>query len=65
MTLSNLLTGLFTGDDSNRPSPETPSSSETPSQVIYECRNCGTTLTPESMACPHCDETAVVEYPIE
>jgi rubrerythrin len=30
--------------------------------VVYECRNCGTTLDAGDDSCPECDSEDVVEY---
>jgi len=32
------------------------------SDVLFECRNCGTSLAPESEHCPECGSDAVVRY---
>ncbi|WP_246999292.1 hypothetical protein [Halosolutus gelatinilyticus] len=31
-------------------------------EVIYECRNCGTTLAPSEWRCPSCGSTEIAEY---
>lgn len=30
--------------------------------VIYECRNCGTTLGPDAESCPNCDCETISRY---
>lgn len=30
--------------------------------TIYECRNCGTTLSPDSDACPACESSEIAAY---
>lgn len=32
--------------------------------VIYECRECGTTLESGELRCPHCGSLAIAEYDI-
>lgn len=31
-------------------------------ETRYECRNCGTTVTAETDACPACDRTEIAAY---
>jgi uncharacterized OB-fold protein len=33
--------------------------------VVYECRNCGTTLGPGDDCCPECESEDVVEYNLD
>lgn len=35
------------------------------STVIYECRNCGTTLDDREAECPACGSTATARYEME
>lgn len=65
MGLSDVVRGWISSEDSSgAPSAESPAeeSSET---VIYECRDCGTTVTSETTECPNCESTAIAEYPVE
>ncbi len=35
------------------------------SEVIRECRDCGTVVDEEATSCSHCDSTDIVRYEIE
>ncbi|MCU4742706.1 hypothetical protein [Natronoglomus mannanivorans] len=54
--------GTGTGTDRER-GTETETGTE-PGAVIYECRNCGTTVSPDE-TCPTCGSTAIAEYPVD
>ena len=65
MGLSDVVRGWISSGDSNG-DPSAESTAEEPQEtVIYECRNCGTTVTPETTTCPSCESTAIAEYPVE
>lgn len=69
MSLSELVTTLFSGSKVDEPSTETPSSSsegtDTDRAVIHECRRCGTTVSPKTTNCPSCGNDEIVDYQIE
>ncbi|WP_339106474.1 hypothetical protein [Haloterrigena salinisoli] len=68
MSLSRLLSGLFTGSEPNTESPATTqhSGESDPSPtVIYECRTCGTTVSADTACCPACDDDDIVRYSID
>lgn len=63
------------GGDRESPSLEESSAAGTQAQaqtqtktetgtVVYECRSCGTSVTPDS-TCPTCGSTAIAEYPVD
>ncbi|WP_276257024.1 hypothetical protein [Halomontanus rarus] len=77
MGLSDVVRGLLADgqsrDDPNdgSPSPEEssvakpkPKTEPDPETVVYECRNCGTTVSPDE-TCPTCGSTAIAEYPVD
>lgn len=33
--------------------------------VVYECRNCGTTVTEDTDHCPACNSTGIARYAIQ
>ncbi|SEN99784.1 hypothetical protein SAMN05216388_10073 [Halorientalis persicus] len=33
-------------------------------QVVYECRHCGTTVDPDGEACPTCGRSDIVRYEV-
>lgn len=33
--------------------------------IIYECRNCGTAVAPETEECPSCGDDGIATYAIE
>ena len=33
--------------------------------VVYECRRCGTTVTPSVDYCPRCEKPAIAEYVVD
>ncbi|MFC6838459.1 hypothetical protein [Halomarina ordinaria] len=35
---------------------------DAPSDRVYECRRCGTTLDADAEACPRCDSTSIACY---
>ncbi|UTF55018.1 zinc ribbon domain-containing protein [Natronosalvus rutilus] len=67
MSLSDIFTGLLPGTDAEPESPDAPRGANVdgPTTVVYECRNCGTTVDPKTSRCPHCDHDEIVEYPID
>lgn len=34
-------------------------------EVIHECRNCGTAVDPGEQTCPNCDSSDIARYEIE
>lgn len=32
------------------------------SETLYECRDCGATVSPETERCPTCDATGIARY---
>ncbi|SEP74020.1 hypothetical protein [Natrinema salaciae] len=68
MSLSTLLSELFSGAGSGTESPETATengddvSSVT---VVHECRNCGTNVSVGTCTCPACESEDIVSYSIE
>ncbi|MFP8957095.1 hypothetical protein ACLI4Y_10225 [Natrialbaceae archaeon A-CW3] len=65
MALSDLVTDLLSGTDTRSPDTPTNQSTAETSSLVYECRNCGTTVTPETIVCPNCDHDEIVEYPVD
>ncbi|ADB63815.1 hypothetical protein Htur_5184 (plasmid) [Haloterrigena turkmenica DSM 5511] len=68
MSLSRLLSGLFTGSEPTTESPATTQQSgeSDPSPtVIYECRTCGTTVSADTVRCPACEDDDIVRYSID
>ena len=76
MGLSDVLRGWIARSDSTgEGNPTTESPREPPSvdsdgdtsvhTIVYECRNCGTTVSSATAACPTCESDAIAEYPIE
>lgn len=37
---------------------------ETDQGIIYECRDCGTTVGPDTESCPMCESIEIVKYEI-
>lgn len=75
MGLSDVVRGLIvdeqSSDGGDRESPSLEESSAAGTQtktetgtVVYECRSCGTSVTPDS-TCPTCGSTAIAEYPVD
>lgn len=68
MGISELLSGLWSESDSAADRAE-PAVHGRPSQsrrtVIYECRNCGTTVSVDTDRCPTCDSDGIAAYTIE
>lgn len=66
MSLSRMLSDLFIGSG---PDADAPSSGDDvpdqPATVIYECRHCGTNVSPETDRCPACDGDDIVRYSID
>ena len=74
MALPDILTGLLPGTAAepdgvrSPPDPEpdgTRASVDASPAVVYECRNCGLTVDPDTDRCPSCDHDAIVEYPVD
>ncbi|WP_226479756.1 hypothetical protein [Natrinema amylolyticum] len=69
MSLSTLLSHLFSGSESATDSPETPredASDTVPSvTVVHECRDCGTNVSAGTTHCPACESEDIVTYSIE
>lgn len=66
MSLSQMLSNLFTGSGSDADSPPRDGTeNDTPSTIIYECRTCGTNVSPETDRCPACDDDDIVRYSID
>ena len=67
MTLSRLLSDLFTGSEPSTDSPATAQGSgeSEESTIIFECRNCGTNVSPDTDCCPACDGDDIVRYSID
>lgn len=54
-------------EQSSRTERETGARTETGTEtgaVVYECRSCGTTVSPDE-TCPTCGSTAIAEYPVD
>ncbi|WP_440767285.1 hypothetical protein [Natronorubrum sp. DTA7] len=68
MSLSRLLSGLFTDSEPSTESPATTRSSgeseESTATVVHECRNCGTNVSAETTCCPACESDDIVRYSI-
>ena len=68
MSLSTLLSELFTGSDS---APESPGTAGKNSDgvrsvtVVHECRDCGTNVSAGTNRCPTCESDAIVTYSID
>ncbi|QCS42119.1 hypothetical protein [Natrinema versiforme] len=68
MSLSTLLSELFSGGETAAESPDTaPEGGENvPSvTVVHECRNCGTNVSAGTTQCPACEGEDIVTYSIE
>ncbi|WP_222918382.1 hypothetical protein [Natrinema sp. SYSU A 869] len=68
MSLSTLLSHLFSESGSATDSPETPreGGDNVPSvTVVHECRDCGTNVSAETARCPACEGEDIVTYSIE
>lgn len=61
--VSDDTTSAATDSASTSDSPLAPTDDEM--TVIYECRECGTTVTADTTCCPTCRSTAIAEYPVE
>lgn len=48
------------GEGANRVQADEPEPS-----VIYECRECGMTVSADTDQCPSCESDAIAEYPVE
>ena len=67
MSLSDILTGILS-DDSDDGAGVDGSDEEYDagdSAVVYECRECGVTVSEDTTRCPSCDARAIAEYPVE
>lgn len=68
MSLSTLLSELFTGSDSTVETPETAAQSGDGVEsvtVVHECRNCGTNVSAGTTQCPTCESDAIATYSID
>lgn len=74
MPLSRLLSTLFSESDTDTPATartgangagDEPSTTERSPTVVYECRTCGTNVSPETDRCPACESEDIVRYSIE
>ena len=68
MSLSRLLSDLFTGSEPTTETPATAGSdgeSEPSPTVIHECRDCGTNVSADTDRCPACDGDDIVRYSID
>ncbi|AEH37665.1 hypothetical protein [Halopiger xanaduensis] len=75
MSISRLLSELFTDDAADSDSPSGPDSApgtgderETDGRsttVLHECRNCGTNVDADATACPACGSDDIVTYSID
>lgn len=67
MSLSTLISAIFTDADSasESPSPADRDADETAATIIYECRVCGTNVMSETTCCPACDSDDIVTYSID
>ncbi|MFC4541942.1 hypothetical protein ACFO5R_08375 [Halosolutus amylolyticus] len=69
MGLANLLSTLLPASDSD-PEPETPATATTAedatsTDVVHECRSCGTNVSADTVRCPACDGEDIVSYSID
>ncbi|MDQ2052120.1 hypothetical protein RBH26_16705 [Natronolimnohabitans sp. A-GB9] len=67
MSLSRLLSGLFAGSepDTDSPAATADDGENDHVTVIYECRNCGTTVSADTTRCPACEGEDIVRYSID
>lgn len=68
MSLSTLLSDLFSGSDTGTELPDANADSGegvSSVTVVRECRHCGTNVSAETAQCPTCDSNEIVTYSIE
>ena len=70
MSLSTLLSDLFSGGDTGTEMPAAnPGDSDGEGigsvTVVRECRHCGTNVSAGTAQCPTCDSDEIVTYSIE
>ena len=67
MSLSRLLSELFSGPEPSAESPATAQDDENQhaTTVIYECRHCGTNVSADTDCCPACNGDDIVRYSID
>lgn len=69
MSLSDFVSGLLSGGgvDSAEAGPDGRPGNPTgdSATVVYECRQCGTTVGSDSDRCPTCETATIAEYPVE
>lgn len=72
MSLSRLLSDLFTESETSTDSPASTQDSaagestvKSETTIIFECRNCGTNVSDEATCCPACEGDDIVRYTID
>jgi len=68
MSLSTLLSDLFSGSDTGTELPDANTDSGegiSSVTVVRECRHCGTNVSAGTAQCPTCDSDEIVTYSIE
>lgn len=69
MPLSRLLSSLFSASETDTPATAgngaTDGTTEPSPTVVYECRTCGTNVSPETDRCPACEGEDIVRYSID
>ena len=64
MSLADILTGILS-DDVDDPTGSDDRGSPEERSIVFECRECGVTVSEGTSRCPSCDAAAIAEYPIE
>ncbi|WP_408957983.1 hypothetical protein [Natrinema sp. 74] len=70
MSLSTLLSELFTGSESESgtespaPAPDRGDGARSVT-VLHECRDCGTNVSADTVRCPACESEDIVTYSID
>ncbi|MFB1065119.1 hypothetical protein CP556_15290 [Natrinema sp. CBA1119] len=68
MSLSTLLSQLFSGSETTTDTPETAAQSGDGVRsvtVVHECRDCGTNVSAGTTQCPTCESDAIVTHSID
>ncbi|WP_290818510.1 hypothetical protein [Halovivax sp.] len=68
MTLSDFVSGLFSDASSSADAAGEARSTDRGGDVltvVYECRQCGTTVAADAYRCPTCERAGIAEYPVE
>ncbi|PCR89156.1 hypothetical protein [Natrinema ejinorense] len=68
MSLSTLLSELFSGTDSGPNAAERATGNGNDGSsvtVVHECRTCGTNVSAETSNCPACDSEDIVTHSID